>query len=265
MSAFDASGAFRIIPESNQLRRAAIRGGTAAVSASGLGLLVQVVSTVILARLLTPTDFGVVTMVTTFGLLLGNFGLNGFRHNPSRLLRFTGPQCAVAGQLALTVQVNGRSGPSRTVQSDNSLGYILNSCDSVFGFGNSASRHPLVNHADGTAVSVASPAKAGETIVIYGVGFGSLEGGATGQPKTGYPATQSENVANVPVSMSITYHSVAESMETLVNSSYIGLVSATSVYTRSMSWCRRRRPGSTHACRRVRVLWSISTPLFSPT
>ena len=33
---------------------------------------------VILARLLTPADFGVVTMVTTFSLLLRSFGLNGF-------------------------------------------------------------------------------------------------------------------------------------------------------------------------------------------
>jgi PST family polysaccharide transporter len=34
--------------------------------------------TVILARLLTPADFGVVTMVTTFSLLLMSFGANGF-------------------------------------------------------------------------------------------------------------------------------------------------------------------------------------------
>jgi PST family polysaccharide transporter len=33
---------------------------------------------VILARLLTPADFGVVAMVTTFSLLLVSFGLNGF-------------------------------------------------------------------------------------------------------------------------------------------------------------------------------------------
>jgi O-antigen/teichoic acid export membrane protein len=33
---------------------------------------------VILARLLTPSDFGIVTMVTTFSLLLCSFGLNGF-------------------------------------------------------------------------------------------------------------------------------------------------------------------------------------------
>src|SRR5258708_15808543 len=32
----------------------------------------------VLARLLTPRDFGLITMVTTFSLLLMNFGLNGF-------------------------------------------------------------------------------------------------------------------------------------------------------------------------------------------
>jgi PST family polysaccharide transporter len=36
------------------------------------------VSTVVLARLLTPSDFGLVAMVTTFMLLIANFGLNGF-------------------------------------------------------------------------------------------------------------------------------------------------------------------------------------------
>jgi O-antigen/teichoic acid export membrane protein len=40
--------------------------------------LVQIGSVVILARLLTPSDFGIVTMVTTFSLLLRSFGLNGF-------------------------------------------------------------------------------------------------------------------------------------------------------------------------------------------
>lgn len=35
-------------------------------------------SVVILARLLTPADFGIVTIVTTFSLLLRSFGLNGF-------------------------------------------------------------------------------------------------------------------------------------------------------------------------------------------
>ena len=60
------------------MRRLAVRGAAASVSASGLSLAAQVISTVILARLLTPADFGVVTMVTTFSLLVASFGLNGF-------------------------------------------------------------------------------------------------------------------------------------------------------------------------------------------
>jgi len=42
------------------------------------GLCVQMVATIVLARLLTPADYGLVTMVTTFSLLLLNVGLNGF-------------------------------------------------------------------------------------------------------------------------------------------------------------------------------------------
>ena len=60
------------------MRRLAIRGAAASVSASGLALAAQLVSTVILARLLAPADFGVVSMVTTFSLLVVSFGLNGF-------------------------------------------------------------------------------------------------------------------------------------------------------------------------------------------
>ena len=78
MTPFDASGVFHPIAGGNELRRLAVRGAAATVSASGLGLAAQVISTVILARLLTPADFGVVTMVTTFSLLLASFGLNGF-------------------------------------------------------------------------------------------------------------------------------------------------------------------------------------------
>jgi PST family polysaccharide transporter len=78
MIPFDASGAFRPTAEGDELRRLAIRGASVTISASGIGLAIQVVGTVILARLLTPADFGVVTMVTTFSLLLSSFGLNGF-------------------------------------------------------------------------------------------------------------------------------------------------------------------------------------------
>jgi len=48
------------------------------VFAQGISFAVQVAATVVLARLLTPRDFGLVTMVTTFSLLLCGFGLNGF-------------------------------------------------------------------------------------------------------------------------------------------------------------------------------------------
>ena len=78
MIPFDARGEFRPSAEDHELRRLAVRGAAATVSASGLGLATQVISTVILARLLTPADFGVVAMVTTFALLLVSFGLNGF-------------------------------------------------------------------------------------------------------------------------------------------------------------------------------------------
>ncbi len=78
MIPFDASGAFQLRNGGHELRRLAVRGAAATVSASALSLGVQMISTVILARLLTPADFGVVTMVTTFSLLLASFGLNGF-------------------------------------------------------------------------------------------------------------------------------------------------------------------------------------------
>ena len=45
---------------------------------SGLGLALQIIATVVLSRLLLPKDFGLVAMVTSFSLLLMNFGLNGF-------------------------------------------------------------------------------------------------------------------------------------------------------------------------------------------
>jgi polysaccharide transporter, PST family len=75
---FDASGKFCSIEAGSGLRRAAVRGAGATIFASGASLFVQLGATAILARLLTPADFGVVTMVTTFSLLFCSFGLNGF-------------------------------------------------------------------------------------------------------------------------------------------------------------------------------------------
>jgi PST family polysaccharide transporter len=77
MRPFDANGDFHPVAEGMELRRLAVRGGAATISASALSLAVQIVSTVVIARLLTPADFGVVTMVTTFVMFLMGVGANG--------------------------------------------------------------------------------------------------------------------------------------------------------------------------------------------
>jgi PST family polysaccharide transporter len=78
LTPFDANGSFRPISEGDELRRVAVRGAGATLLLGGLGQSIQIIATVSLARLLTPTDFGLVAMVATFSLLLANFGLNGF-------------------------------------------------------------------------------------------------------------------------------------------------------------------------------------------
>ena len=78
MKPFQANGTFLPIATGRGLRRTAVRGAGAAIAGSAGNFAVQIGSVVILARLLTPSDFGIVTMVTTFSLLLRSFGLNGF-------------------------------------------------------------------------------------------------------------------------------------------------------------------------------------------
>lgn len=80
MKPFDSSGEFHpIVPtEGAGIRRLAVRGVAATLLSGGAGLGIQIISAAVLARLLTPKDFGLVTMVTTFSLLFMNFGLNGF-------------------------------------------------------------------------------------------------------------------------------------------------------------------------------------------
>jgi len=75
---FQPDGTFRPIATGKGLRRAAVRSAGVSIAGSLAMFAVQIGSVVILARLLTPTDFGVVTMVTTFSFLLRSFGLNGF-------------------------------------------------------------------------------------------------------------------------------------------------------------------------------------------
>lgn len=60
------------------LKKRAMRGAGAAIFTSTFGFFVHFFSTIILARLLTPADFGLIAMVLTFSTLLQNFGLNGF-------------------------------------------------------------------------------------------------------------------------------------------------------------------------------------------
>jgi len=56
----------------------AVRSAGAQVLSGAISLVIQIAGTMILARLLTPRDFGLVTMVTTFSMLFMNATANGF-------------------------------------------------------------------------------------------------------------------------------------------------------------------------------------------
>jgi PST family polysaccharide transporter len=75
---FDPSGAFRPSEAEGELRRFSVRSAGVTVFSQGVVFAVQMIATIVLARLLAPADFGVVTMVTTFSLLLMSFGQNGY-------------------------------------------------------------------------------------------------------------------------------------------------------------------------------------------
>jgi O-antigen/teichoic acid export membrane protein len=75
---FDASGTFVLNAKNDEIRRLAVRGAGATSLAQAFGVVIQIISILILARLLMPADFGLVAMVTTFSLLFMNFGGNGF-------------------------------------------------------------------------------------------------------------------------------------------------------------------------------------------
>lgn len=62
---------------SDTLERGA-RGGALSLLGQGLGMLIQLVGTIVLARLLTPSDFGLIAMVAVFigiGQLVRDFGM----------------------------------------------------------------------------------------------------------------------------------------------------------------------------------------------
>ena len=60
------------------LKERALRGAGATVFSHFSMFAIQLIGTIILARLLTPDDFGLVAMVATFSILLQNFGVRGF-------------------------------------------------------------------------------------------------------------------------------------------------------------------------------------------
>jgi O-antigen/teichoic acid export membrane protein len=75
---FRPDGSLNSIPTGGELRRTAVRGAGMAIAGQASSFVVQIGSVAILARILTPADFGIVTMVTTFSLLFRSFGQNGF-------------------------------------------------------------------------------------------------------------------------------------------------------------------------------------------
>ena len=60
------------------LRTQALKGASFTVGTSSLIFIIQTAGMIIMARLLSPNDFGLVTMVLAISLLLQNFGVNGF-------------------------------------------------------------------------------------------------------------------------------------------------------------------------------------------
>lgn len=60
------------------LKEKAARSAGINIVAQFFGIAIQTVGVVVLARLLTPRDFGLVTMVVVFSLWFMNFGVNGF-------------------------------------------------------------------------------------------------------------------------------------------------------------------------------------------
>lgn len=78
MKPFDSNGAFHTPQAEGELKRLAVQGAGVTLFSGTVVLATTLGATVVLTRILTPRDFGLVAMVTAFSLLLVNFGLNGF-------------------------------------------------------------------------------------------------------------------------------------------------------------------------------------------
>ena len=73
----EAKNYFKKLEPWSQLKIRAVRGGAVTVMTNALAFGIQMIGTIVLARLLTPRDFGLVAMVTTFSLFLQTF-VTGF-------------------------------------------------------------------------------------------------------------------------------------------------------------------------------------------
>ncbi len=107
--------------------------------------------------------------------------------------------------VVLTVQANGISGQAFPVFVDyrHAIVHVLTSGDTIVGgsgcLENGCSQSPYITHADGSLVTAAAPAHAGETIVIYAVGLGIT----TPAVKSGEAAPSPQPTANAePISIS---------------------------------------------------------------
>lgn len=78
MKPFQPDGTFRAVASDAGLRRTAVRSAGATITGQMANFVLSMGSVSVLARLLSPADFGVVAMVTTFGLLFRSFGFAGF-------------------------------------------------------------------------------------------------------------------------------------------------------------------------------------------
>lgn len=64
--------------DTTALKNKAIRGATVNIAAQSVAIAGQTIGAVVLARLLRPSDFGLVALVTAFSIWIAGFGVNGF-------------------------------------------------------------------------------------------------------------------------------------------------------------------------------------------
>jgi uncharacterized protein (TIGR03437 family) len=93
-------------------------------------------------------------------------------------INFQVPFETVHGQAIFRILRGEEAGPSASYE-------VVGSAFGAFQYQREAPRlDPIVTHADGSLVTPTSPARLGETVVLYGTGVGTL----TNPPATGQPA-----------------------------------------------------------------------------